>query len=126
MATNRPQPRVSDPNQKAPTLGEPLVYHGPGWAIETDKFEVICWAPGEIVHNGNPVGRTRKDWMLSVSIDPDGAPPDHVEESGLWACGSFMSGASIANVLPALAILEDADRFRITTVLVNELAGGSL
>ena len=126
MATNRPRPAAATATKKANSIGEPLTYHGPGWSIETDKFEVICWAPGEIVHNGHPMGRTRTEWMLSVSIDPASAPPDHLDESGLWACGSFMSGESISNVLPALAILEDADRYQVTTVLVNELAGGSL
>lgn len=124
MATNPPRPATADTANDITAIGEPLTYHGPGWSIETNRFEVICWAPGEIVHNGNPIGRTRTEWMLSVSIDPDGGPPSHMEEAGLWACGGFMSGETLAKVLPALAILEDADRFQVTAVLVHQLGNG--
>lgn len=123
MAPNRPRPATTDAETNVTAIGEPLTYHGPGWSIETDRFEVICWAPGEIVHNGNPIGRTRTEWMLSVSIDPEGGPPAHLEEPGLWSCGGFMSGETLAKVLPALAILKDADRFQVTAVLVHQLGG---
>ncbi|MEM9894684.1 MAG: hypothetical protein AAF962_27865 [Actinomycetota bacterium] len=92
------------------TRGEALTYHGPGWTLSGPGFDVTCWAPGNITHDGQPTGRHRDHWMLSV--ETDGA---HAESSG------FTTGDSLTEVLAAVAFLPPRARYLVTAVLVHEL-----
>jgi hypothetical protein len=109
-----------------PTLaaGEPLAFHGPGWTIRTDRYEVICWAPGQVVHQGQPTGELRTEWLLSVELPPApvGARSD-ARPCRSWESGGFLAGASLNAVLPALALLHENDRRRVTDVLTAQLIG---
>ena len=100
---------------------EPLTFYGPGWTIRGADYEVICWAPGDIVHNGEATGDRREEWMLSVERNWVRNP---IDDSGMWASGGFVEGDSLTDVLDALAILAPGDRYRATAILVRELAGG--
>ena len=93
-------------------------YHSPGWTIRAPNFEVICWAPGEIRHDGEATGRHRDQWMLSVETGPIRSPGD---VGGFWESGGVVSGDSLTEVLAALALLEPSDRYQVTAVLVHQL-----
>ena len=99
---------------------EALTFNGPGWSIEGADFEVTCWAPGEIRHKGEPTGKLRDEWMLSVERDWIRHP---IDGSGMWASGAFVTGDSLVEVLDCLALLEPADRYRTMAILVHELEG---
>ncbi|MEM7326183.1 MAG: hypothetical protein AAF531_24060 [Actinomycetota bacterium] len=96
--------------ERAAARGEALTYHAPGWTITGPGYDVTCWAPGEVTHDGQPTGRRREHWMLSV--ETDGA---HAESSG------FATGDSLTEVLAAVAFLPPRDRYLVTAVLVQEL-----
>ena len=101
---------------------EPLTFNGPGWTIEGADYEVKCWAPGEIRHQGEPTGRERDEWMLAVERDWVRHP---IDGSGMWASGGFVSADSLAEALDCLALLDPADRYRATAILVHELGDES-
>ncbi len=101
---------------------EPLTFNGPGWAIEGPDFEVTCWAPGDVRHEGESTRQVRDEWMLSVERDWERHPLDG---SGMWASGGFVTGDSLVEVLDCLSLLEPADRYRVTAILVHELGDES-
>lgn len=109
--------RVTGPLKRS----EPLTFHAPGWTIRGTDYEVICWAPGQISDRGNPTGKSRDDWMLSVERDWVANPEDG---SGMWVSGGFVAGASLTEVLDALALLDPGDRYRATAILIHELGDG--
>ncbi len=78
----------------------------------------MCWAPGEVRHNGETTGQLRDEWMLSVERDWVRNP---VDGSGMWATGGFIAADSLTDALDCLALLEPADRYRVTAILVHEL-----
>lgn len=88
--------------------GEPLSHHGPGWVIRRPGFEVTCWAP---------LKKKRDEWLLSVETGRQDTP----EATSIWHCGSFLSGDSLVEVLPALAVLKAEDRYAVIAVLIQEL-----
>ena len=108
--------RVTGPLKRS----EALTFHGPGWTILGADYEVICWAPGEISHNGASTGRYRDEWMLSVERDWVRNP---IDGSGMWGSGGVLSGDTLTEVLDALALLDPGDRYRATAILVRELDG---
>lgn len=109
-----------------PVLGEALTFHGPGWTIEADHYDVICWAPGEILDKGKPTGQRRAAWMLSVEVGPvdstAGALTNDCSADARPSSG-FATGASLGEVLPALALLPDADRSAVIEALFRNLGG---
>ncbi len=99
--------------------GEPLTHNGPGWMIERDDFDLICWAPNETVDDGH-TGHRRTAWMISVEAGPrPSGANSHRPSSG------FATGRTLAEILPALALLQDDDRAEVIEVLFRQLGGHS-
>jgi hypothetical protein len=105
------------PAEPALTVGEPLEFNGPGWTIRTDAYEVICWAPGPVVHNGRMTGERRSLWLLSVEL----RPAHRSATWPAWDSGGFVAGETLADVLPVLALLGPAERRHLSRVLAIRL-----
>ena len=104
-------------------LGEELTYQGPGWAIAAPLFDVICWAPGEIMNDGVATGARRLKWMLWVEVGE--RPPRSAEgDCDRRPSSSFVTGASLGEVVQALGLLPDSDRGSVIDTLFQNLVEG--
>lgn len=68
------------------TTVTPMKYHGPGWSLTQGARTYQVWGPGEIVHDGIPMGRFRDHWSANYQ-----GPKDDD--------GNFVSGATLQDVL---------------------------
>lgn len=46
---------------------QPMKYHAPGWSLEHGGCRYQVWGPGEITHDGTPMGRFRDHWASNWS-----------------------------------------------------------
>lgn len=105
-----------------PDVGEPLTYQAPGWVVAGADYDVICWAPGEIVNDGQPTGSRRHAWMLWVESGRRPAPGVGGYASRRPS-SSFVTGASLGEVVQALGLLPDQDRGLVIEALFRHLTG---